>query len=274
MKELNKLNLKRVLHKLGVQDGSIIYITGNLRNLGFPESQEYQRITGKKNILSFYLEAILETVGKNGTIVFPTHTFDLVGSDKVFNLQNTPTKYTLSEYLRTNLEVRRQIHPYASIAAFGKHSKEIISDKITKHPYGIDSPYNFFENNKCIFISLGILAREAISAVHYCEFKAGVPYRYTKSFKHRIIVNGYESLEEFFLFVWYRHVRILRDKNLKIFSLEKIKNNLKREQIGSSFIESIPLNVFISETSKAMLEDPYIWTREIEEINGPLPWNV
>ena len=67
-------------------------------------------------------------------------------------------------------------------------------------------------------------------------------------------------------------MEIIRDKNIKIFSTNSIKNNLKVQSIGNSFIEGIPLNLFIAETLKVMLIDPYIWTRKIKTSSTISPW--
>lgn len=272
MNNLNSISFKKALYELGVKPGSIIYITGNLGNLGLPHNLSGEKIKGRNQILDFYLNGILDSIGTNGTIVFPTHSFNLIENKDTFDPNQTPTNYTLSEYLRKTLKAKRQLHPYSSLASYGKHSDKIISKNITKHPYGMDSPYKFLEENDCIFISLGLPARKSISAVHYCEFKAGVPYRYTKSFNQSIFFNDKESLEEFFLYVCYREVEIIRDKNIKIFSKNSIKKNLKVQSIGNSFIEGIPLNLFIAETLKIMLIDPYVWTRGIKTSTKIKPW--
>lgn len=271
MESFNELDFRGALTKLGVEKGSIIYITGNLGKIGAP-SLFGKRIKNKQDILKFYLNGILDFIGENGTIVFPTHTWNLVRSNIPFDPEKTPTHITFSEYIRNKLPVKRQIHPFASICAYGKYANSIISDEITRHPYGINSPYEFLAKNKCIFISLGMPARRSIAPVHYCEFKAGIPYRYTKSFKHKILINGKYSYEEFFLFVCYNNVEILRDQNDKIFSLEKIRKKTLKADLGNSFIESISLDYFINETLSSMLNDPYIWVKEIKSNSNNIPW--
>ena len=272
MNKFNTFTFQKKLRKLGLEEGSTVYVTGNLGKIGFPYSLSGTKIKSKIQILEFYLNTILEIIGVNGTIIFPTHSFDLIKNQEIFDPNETPTNYTFSEFLRIKLQSRRQVHPYASISSYGKYAKKIIPDLITKHAYGLDSPYTFFENNECLFISLGLPLRKSISAVHYCEFKVGVPYRYTKSFKQLLRLNGKESLEEFFLYVWYDDVQIVRDGNKKIFSIENIRRNTKKELIGNSFAESIPINIFIRETIQAMLIDPYIWTKEIKGNKGYIPW--
>ena len=272
MTVLTNINFENLIKKLGVKKDSIVYITGNLGMLGFPELLSGEKIKNKEKILEFYMRSILNVIGEKGTLVFPTHTFDLVKSDKVFDPTQTPTNYTLSEYLRNNLPARRQFHPFASLAAYGRYADEIISKNITRNPYGPYSPYEFLRNNNCKLLSLGLPARKTISAVHYCEFLVGVPYRYIKSFNQKVNINGEVKIEEFFLYVCYENIKIERDRNKKIFSSEKIKENLKRGKIGNSYLETLNLDKFINETIDIMLNDPYIWTRSIEKINDYSPW--
>ncbi len=269
---LNSDNFKNTLINLGINKGSIVYVTGNLGNLGNPYTKSGQKIRTKKEILEFYFQSIMDVIGKSGTLIFPCHSFNLVNKEIIFDPLITPTNYTFSEFLRNKLPIERQIHPYASIAAYGKFSKKIISDQITKHPYGINSPYKYLEENNCFFVSLGLKARRTISAVHYCEFKIGVPYRYTKLFRHRVKIKGIETFEEFFLYVCYDNIEIVRDRNKKIFEDNKIKKLLKKFSIGNSFIESIPMNLFIKETLELMIKDPFIWIKSIKKEDKKLPW--
>ena len=272
MKALTHINLENLIKKLGVKKDSIVYITGNLGMLGFPELISGEKIKNKDKILEFYLNSILNVIGEKGTLVFPTHTFNLVRSNKIYDPIQTPTNYILSEYLRNNLPTRRQLHPYASIAAYGRYADEIISKKLTRNPYGPDSPYEFLRNNNCKHLSLGLPARRTISAVHYCEFVVGVPYRYIKSFKQKIKINGEIKIEEFFLYVCYENIRIERDRNKKIISSEKIQEHLKKGEIGNSFIETVNLDKFINEAINIMSNNPYIWTKSVEKIDDLFPW--
>ena len=65
----------------------------------------------------------MDVIGKEGTLVFPCDTFNLVNKEIIFDPLKTPTNYTFSEYLRNTLPTERQIHPYSSLAAYGKFSK-------------------------------------------------------------------------------------------------------------------------------------------------------
>ena len=147
----------------------------------------------------------------------------------------------------------------------------IISDKLTRHAYSSQSPFAVMRNMECRHISIGLEIKNAFSAAHYCEFVAGVPYRYTKSFDKKIEGNGGKvSEEEFFLYVCYREAGIIRDRNTKAINsgiLQPIKIEL-----GKGFIEGIRLDKTINDYIAAMEEDPYIWVKGFELNREKRPW--
>ena len=90
----------------------IIYVSGNLINFGKIELKSLD------NLPKTFFSCLLRKVGKEGTIVFPTHSFYLVNSKKIFDANNTLSNSgAFSNYLIKKKKIYRQIHPYASISA-------------------------------------------------------------------------------------------------------------------------------------------------------------
>jgi len=267
---LTKESFRNALSQCGISKGSTVYVTGNLGRLGPPLSQDGIRLKNKQQILEFYKSTILELIGSTGTLVFPTHSWDLVHRNVVFNGDITPCDYLFSEYLRTTLKCRRQIHPFASIAAHGYHADQIINDQIQLHPYSYLSPFAQLERITSVHLSLGLPVSRTFSAVHYCEFLSGVPYRYTKGFRKKIILDGRTVEKEFFLYVNYQKEGIARDRNVKIF--RQLKTPILKSEIGSSYIQSISMNEAIQEIKALMNNDPYIWVRTIEASQEQWSW--
>ena len=266
---LTQESLRNALTKCGVSQGSTVYVTGNLGRLGPPLNQDGIRFKSKQKILEFYKSTILEIIGRNETLVFPTHSWDLVHRNVLFNINTTPCDYLFSEYLRTTLKCKRQIHPFASVAAHGYYADQIIKDQIQLHPYSYLSPFAQLEQITSVHLSLGMPLSRTFSAVHYCEFQCGVPYRYTKGFKQKIVLDGSEIEKEFFLYVNYIKEGITRDRNMKIFS--QVKTPILSQSIGSSYIQGISLDQAIQEVKTLMNDDPYIWIRTIEA--DPEQWS-
>lgn len=271
MNTLNKRSLVSALKNGGIRPGDIVYVTGNMGRLGIPQLDDGSRIQGKAEILKFYADTILEFIGKSGTIVFPTHSWGLVRSDETYIPEKTPCDYLFSEHLRVNLNCKRQLHPFASVAAYGAKADEIVSEKITRHPYGPQTPFEKLEKSRSMHLSIGLQIAQSFSAAHYCEFVCGVPYRYTKSFKKRIRLNKQEdAYEEFFLYVCYLNPELTRDRNKKAFQKGGITPH--KEEIGKGVIETIRLDTTIRKYIEMMSDDPYIWLTEVGGNGADWPW--
>lgn len=269
--ELNSSNLKVVMKQAGIEPGDTIYVTGNMGKLGIPNTREGTKIREKEKILEFYASTILDYLGDKGTIVFPTHSWELAKNNEPFIPETTQCDYLFSEYLRKKLQPLRQKHPFASISAYGAEAKKIINESITRHPYGPNTPFEVLRNTKSYHLSIGIEISMSFTAAHYCEFVCGVPYRYTKSFIKRIVEQkNQESEKEFFVYVCYLDPKITRDRNKAAF----LKGNIIpfKQELGKGFVEIIRLDETINKYISVLLEDPYIWTREIEGQHDEWPW--
>ena len=144
-----KEDLCELLSSLGVQKGMVIFLQANMKKLGY--------ITGGEQTL---LEALMETVGYDGTIVMPSFTPQMADpsclkqaidreSWELVRKHAQPFDRRLSaphkcdplihQFLR-NEGVVRSYHPLYSFSAWGKYAK-LICDKHPLH-FGLnqDSP--------------------------------------------------------------------------------------------------------------------------------------
>lgn len=268
----NRDDLYECYESLNVKSGGVVYLTGNLGRLGALLQSNGNRVTAKDGIVGTHLEVLEDLLGPEGTIVFPTHSWSLVQSGAIFDLDTTPSDYTFGEVTRQIRESRRQLHPFASVTAIGALRDRIVYPGLQRHAYGYNSPFWHMSALDSLHISLGLPPGSTISAVHHCEFMALVPYRYVKSFKQNCLFDGVTREEEFFLFVTYRDGCVLeRDRNRKIMGLPPIADTVRTRALGRSHAYSVPLNVFINETTRAMQNDPYIWLRRLPEHR---PWEL
>jgi len=126
------------LKKIGIKQGDIILVHSSLKKIGF--------VIGGANTV---IDAILEVIGTEGTLVIPT--FPLTGNmlqlcerkNYVFDYKTTPTYLGSipSEFLKRD-GICRSIHPTHSISALGKYAKEITNTHhIGNRTYGENSPW-------------------------------------------------------------------------------------------------------------------------------------
>lgn len=264
----DKQALKEAYLESGVENGGIVYVTGNLGRLGFTSSPK----VGKFQTMEDHLDVLLDIIGPDGTIVVPTHSWSVSRDDIfVFDPLNTPCDYTFSEFVRTQLNVQRTEHCFASIAAFGPDAAPIVNAQQNKNPYGLLSPFDMLVGKNALHVSIGMPVRSTISAVHHCELLAQVPYRYIKEFQYKITDGNTIRDAVCYLYVHYLKSDLIRDKNIKIFSIKENADATRNCSVARGYIETISLKIFTQATVNSMLSDPYIWLRQEPKIK---PWNL
>jgi aminoglycoside 3-N-acetyltransferase len=178
MLELTAQLLEQALKSLGITKGDGLLVHSALQLLGKP-------LEG----IETYFKAIRNIIGDEGTLVVPTFTLDYP-TTQVFDRENTPSKDmgSFSEYVRQLPDALRTSHPLQSVAVFGFYAKDLA---------GRDTSSAFEEGSvfarmleldfKLLLLGAGI---QSVSMVHYCETKAGVPYRRWKDFSGHINQDG------------------------------------------------------------------------------------
>ena len=107
----------------------------------------------------------------------------------------------LAEYLRLLPDAHRSLHPFWSISGSGPNAK--LLQTVSKHAYGIGSPWSILLDLNARQINFGLHPSKAVTLIHHIETLVGVPYRYNKEFLH-LINDGEESIKRnFYLSVLY-----------------------------------------------------------------------
>ena len=151
-KPLNEQQIRKILtQKLGIKPGSVVFIHSSIDFLNTEVPAE--RI----------LDVLLDTVGPEGTLVFPCWHFNYraevyLQKDKVFDVKNSRTVMgVLPEIARQRSGAHRSIHPTTSILAIGKHAEELIKDhEKSIYPCGELSPFYKMMKYNAIIIGLGV----------------------------------------------------------------------------------------------------------------------
>ena len=217
--DYNKNDIEKCISKLKIRRRDVVYISGNLINFGKPNPKILS------NLAHIFLTNIQKKIKKEGTVVVPTHSFDLVKNKDVFDPRKTLSDTgAFSNYILKLKGAIRQEHPYSSSASIGKMAKYICTNN-TRNVYGLDSPFERMINLNAKFISLGLDINKNCSQVHHAEYMMNVPYRYNKEFLHKVKINNKIKNKKFNLFVLYKKfVNLKRDENSKI-----VNNFLKKD---------------------------------------------
>ena len=159
MQEYYRL-FNQLLDQLGIESGDLIYLHTSFKRMG------YLALTGEQ-----LLDALVERLGPNGTLVLPSFAWNLDKTARpwkgyqeffdarpVFDVRNTPANIGwLPELFRTMDDVKRSQNYFWPICARGRLASEVTADqeKIA-HPYGAESSFDRLRIHGVKILGLGV----------------------------------------------------------------------------------------------------------------------
>jgi len=168
---VSKEGIQQGLEDVGLAKGDVVFVHSSLSSFG--------RVEGGADAV---VDALLETVGAEGTVVMPTFTWDAFHDKErvVFDVAKTPCETgAIPEALRKRPAVMRSPHICHSVAALGLHAKDVMGDG--RSPFGQGSTFARLYDLDCQYLFLGV-GFSACTALHMVEEFMQVPYRYYRDF--------------------------------------------------------------------------------------------
>ena len=176
-KPLQRGDLVHDFTRLGVPRGGLVMVHSSLRSIGYVKG-------GAETVV----DALLEVLGPDGTLVVPTFT-DIIARDPefVFDLAESPSYFgsmvaavmgAVPEAVRRRPGARRGVHLHDSVAATGPLS-EAVTTLSGAPSWDAASPMGQVAQVMDLdgmYLLLGV-PYQNLTAVHRCEFELGVPYR-------------------------------------------------------------------------------------------------
>lgn len=170
MLPVNREAIKHGLGNLGVASGAVLLVHGSLRSIGYVEG-------GAMTVI----EALLESVGREGTVLVPT----LTGNENL-SQDNPPffdpvTSRSLTgiipETFMHRPEAVRSLHPTHSVAAIGPLTDDLTQDHLNSiTPCDIVSPYGKLAELDNGYILLLGVDHATSTMMHHVEEIVGVDY--------------------------------------------------------------------------------------------------
>lgn len=161
---------------LGIQKGDCVYLASNIMPFAF-----YAAKNGEKLDMNLFLDAFMEAVTEEGTLLIPTFHFDF-SNKGVYDYKKTPCfTGALGNAALSRTDFKRTLHPMHSFAVWGKDTKLLTSMK-NLNSFGDDSPFAYMQETNVLQVMLGADYKEAMTFVHFVERRADVPYRFFKKF--------------------------------------------------------------------------------------------
>ena len=159
-------DLVRDLLALGVRPGDLLMVHSSLRSIGFVDG-------GPESVV----DALLQAIGPQGTLVVPTFTYPTAGNPEfVFDPAHTPSQMgAISEAARRRPQAHRSIHLAHSIAAIGALAQTIATSGGASG-WDAHSPMGQVFNRNGRYLLLGV-PYQNLTAMHLCEVWLELPYR-------------------------------------------------------------------------------------------------
>lgn len=173
---MSKEDIKEALRGLGLKRGDVVGVHSSLKSFGYVEG-------GADAVI----DALLETVGEEGTVVMPAHSNNLakveltpeetaIGVSWLFkilpyNPKETPCRTgVISEAFRKRNGVLRSAHPSNSIAAKGPKAKGIVETRNGTSLDGWQKVLEFDGHVLLMGVGLGVC-----TAMHLAESRVKFP---------------------------------------------------------------------------------------------------
>ncbi len=170
--------LKKDFSALGLKKDDLVIVHTSLSKIGW--------ISGGPVA---YIDALLEVVGPNGTILMPTQTGDnsdpadwenppvpkdwvqtIMRTMPAFDVDKTPTRGMgrVPEVFRKYPGAVRSNHPMDSFVALGREAHEAVRDHVLSPAFGLDSPLGYLYLNQGRILLTGV-GYESCTALHLAE---------------------------------------------------------------------------------------------------------
>ena len=150
--------MARDLRALGIKEDDTVLVHASLSSLGYVEG-------GADTVIDTLLSVL-----SDGTLLMPTLSYKSVTVDKpVFSVNDTPSCVgRISETFRKRDGVIRSLHPTHSVAAYGKHAREMTERHIESDtPVGETSPFALLPefNGKVLMLGCGLCPNTSMHGV-------------------------------------------------------------------------------------------------------------
>jgi aminopeptidase-like protein/aminoglycoside N3'-acetyltransferase len=196
--DYTKDELKKALASVGIQKGDIVFCQLGMSKLGTPK-EIYE---GKSRFDVIY-EAIIETIGPQGTLLTPTFSYSFCKGE-IFDPLETPSDVGyFGEALRKMKGAKRSLDPIFSVAGIGPKVNELLDD-LPNDCYGKDCVYDRLRQNNAKQCNIGVDLFYTSLNHHIEQASGGVPHRFLKLFSGYIKKDGKLVKEN-----WVYMVRVL-----------------------------------------------------------------
>lgn len=265
MKTYSSKDLYLALKRVGLRKGDTVYINPEIYKLG-----NLKDAKKRDDYYTIYFDTIFKILGKTGTIVINTYTFQTLRYNKRFVYEKTiSSSGGFSEYIRKKKGALRSEHPVFSVTSFGKNNKKICFSKSISN-YGTNSPYDNFLKIDGKILNIG-MRYELNPFYHVAEFFAGVSYCYNKFTKIDYFKNKNKKTKIFSTFVMYKNLKQKRNYT-KLKKLLKQKKMVSIQKLGSGHLFLIDAKAYFNLVKAELHKDQFfLFKKKLKIKKGNFP---
>ena len=229
------------LKNLGIVGGEILFVHSSLSAFGHVDGGD----AGVAN-------ALLESVGKDGTVVVPTFGDYFQSKTKVWDPVNTPSRMgRISEHFRTMPNAIRSLHAIHPVSAVGAMAREVVGDE-HETDFDLDSPFHRLITWGARIILLGV-GWNVCTMFHVAEERLEVPYRRWIERSGKIVQKGIPQDRVYQFLARYPDVR---NDFIPLGSKLETSGQVAQVEIGDALCRVVRADTLHKEAMAAVTSDP------------------
>jgi aminoglycoside 3-N-acetyltransferase len=253
-KTYRQSDLMESIEAVGIKRGDTVIVRSDVTAFGVPAVASRREICSPL-FLGAIADCFIEAVGPSGTLMMPAYTYSFC-EGREFDVKRSPsTVGLLTEYFRKMPGVTRTLEPIFSMAIYGAGKKYF--SEISNSCFGEGSIYDKIYARGAKMAAFGLAQREAITAIHYAEARAKVPYRFDKTFSGVIVDDDENRIPSEFIFF----VRRIDEPSIcKIERTEEVvKSNacLREATFAGGPVSSFDYSSFVDDFARKLKTNPY-----------------
>ncbi len=179
-------NLIEKFQAIGLRSGDTLLLHSAYKSFGGVEG-------GPQTVI----DALLQVLGADGTLIMPTFNFDFCKGEP-WDVRNTPSQMgAMTNMVREHPQAKRVFHPIYSFAVLGKHA-DFLSEGPYKSSYGPNSLFAKLRQIDGKIMVVGLRYTDSMTFFHHVEEMEGVDYRYMKAFTGFVTDEDGKTYEDTF----------------------------------------------------------------------------
>lgn len=245
-------DLLKAIEAIGIRSGDIVSLHVSLGRLGLPQAVD----RNYRALSNFAIDAFLEVLGANGTLLVPTYT-NSFGRGLVYEVESTPSWIgEFPEVFRSRTNAVRSRDPMISWAAIGPGA-EVVVRQISNQSYGTGSVFDNLIKVDGLICTLG-LGMWYSTFCHYIERAASVPFRFDKRLRGVIRERGQECEEEWIFFAAPHRVSNCEPNAIPLEKKAAEQSLIRVAPIGRAEIRCVRARDYFAFGLSQLKKDPWL----------------